>query len=339
MISKTLPANSVYHTCRYICRKEAEVLHSDGVRDHDYKLMATDFEMQQQMRPSKKVACFHAVLSFHPDEKIPDPILVEIAQKYLEGLKIVNTQYAIVKHTDKAHLHLHVVANMVDNDGKSINDSFIGLRGKKIAQRLTQEYKLIPAINKNLELTHLENLSETEANRYKVYMSIVENLPHCRNMEDLESRLQTLGIDTQYKYKGNTQEKQGVSFKIGNFCFKGSQVDRKFSLAGLLKALSQQHQQDVAQEEKQGVKTEMSPAQTGNPKQVLRKIMRQKNRAAQQGEGDSTGKGMAEDLVNAMDKIVHDLLKPEDTHESMPYEFTYQGYLRRKKKESHRHKR
>ena len=117
MISKSLPANSIYHTCRYVChRKEAEVLHSEGVRAHDYKLMAADFQMQQQMRPSKKVSCFHGILSFHPDEKLSDHILVEIAQKNLEQLKIVNTQYAIVKHTDKAHLHLHIVANRIGFD-------------------------------------------------------------------------------------------------------------------------------------------------------------------------------------------------------------------------------
>lgn len=329
MISKSLPANSVYHTCRYICnRKEAEVLRSEGVRAHDYKLMATDFQMQQQMRPSKKVSCFHGILSFHPDEKLSDPMLVEIAQKYLEQLKIINTQYAIVKHTDKAHLHLHIVANMVNNYGKSINDSFIGLRGKKIAQKLTEEYKLVPAIRKDLEVTHLENLSETEANRYKIYIAIAQNLPHCRTMEDLESRLQKLGIDIQYKYKGHSQEKQGISFKIGNFCFKGSQVDRKYSLSGLEKAFAHHHKEVVEQE--QDVKTEIKQAKPEDSKEVLRKIIRQNT--------VDKGKSIASDMAKAMGNIMDDLLKSEETHESMPYEFTYKGHLRKQKKKSRRPK-
>jgi hypothetical protein len=46
---------------------------------------------------------------------------------------------------------------------------------------------LIPALEKNLKLTHLENLSDTEANKYKVYMAITEalahyHLPHKRTM-------------------------------------------------------------------------------------------------------------------------------------------------------------
>lgn len=238
MISKVVPANSFYHTCRYITNKPgAEVLEVDGVRGHDFKLMATDFETQQLMRPNKEVACFHGILSFYPGEKPSDSVMKEIAHKYLEQLGIVNTQFAISKHTDKAHLHLHIVANMVNNDGKSIRDSYIGLRGKKIAQKLTQDYQLIPALEKNLKLTHLENLSETEGNKYKVYIAISETLPLCRNMQELEARLKEQGIETQYKYKGHTNEKQGISFRIGDFCFKGSQVDRKFSFAGLQKSI------------------------------------------------------------------------------------------------------
>lgn len=108
--------------------------------------------------------------------------MIQIAREYLEALDIVNTQYAIVKHTDRAHLHLHILANMVDNDGKPIKDGWIGLRGKKVAQRLIRKYDLIPAEGKHLDLTHLEALSQSEVNRYKIYQAIVDSLPHCRNL-------------------------------------------------------------------------------------------------------------------------------------------------------------
>ncbi len=239
MISKILPANSFYHTCRYICNKAgAEVLMVDGVRGHNYKLMAEDFIRQQQMRSSRKLACFHGVLSFYPGESPSNELMREVSRKYLEQLGIVNTQYSVTKHTDRAHLHLHIVANMVDYDGKSISDSYLGLRGKKVAQQLTSDYKLIPAIGKNLIKTNLENLNETEIHRYKIYQAISESLPYCRNMDELERRILKAGIETLYKFKGSTQEKQGVSFKLWEFSFKGSQVDRKFSYGNLQKAFA-----------------------------------------------------------------------------------------------------
>src|SRR6185437_5382839 len=177
MISKALKAHSFYHAARYVCEKKgAEVLYTDGVRGHDPKLMAEDFLSQQQMRPGKEKAGGHFILSFHPAEKPSDELLQTIAREYLDRLGVTNTQVAVVKHTDRAHLHLHILANMVDNDGNAISDSWIGLRGKKIAQQLTREHKLIPTTEKNRELAHLEARNEEEATRYQIYQAISEGL-------------------------------------------------------------------------------------------------------------------------------------------------------------------
>lgn len=236
MISKVFNGHSFDGACQYICNKQgAKVLETAGVRGHHYKQMAADFKFQWGMHPGKKKACFHGILSFYPGERIGDEKMLEIARKYLEEIGIKNTQYAIAKHTDRAHLHLHIIANLIDNNGKVISDSWIGLNGKKIAGQLTEAYGLVPADKKNLELTHLELLNESEANRYKIYEAITSNLPHCRNMKELEERLKKQKITTIYKYKGQTKEKQGVSFQIEKDCFKGSKIDRKFSLGNLEK--------------------------------------------------------------------------------------------------------
>jgi len=249
MVSKVLTGHSFYGSVRYVHQDEsrAVILASEGVRDHDYKLMIQDFELQHQLRPSKKQACFHSILSFYPGENPGDKTMAEIAKKYLAEIGINNTQYVITKHTDKAHLHMHIIANMVDNNGNSIKDNWIGYRGKQAAQQLTQEYKLIPAVKKDLALTNLKALNATEANRYKIYAAITELLPACQNMEELQARLFKLGIEIQYKLKSGTAEKQGVSFKMGQDRFKGSKVDRKFSLGNLERTLAMQQRQLPAQ--------------------------------------------------------------------------------------------
>jgi hypothetical protein len=335
MISKVVTADSVYHTCRYICNKPgSEVLATDGVREFDYKLMADDFICQQQLRPGKQKAFFHAILSFHPTEKPSNETLTTIAGQYLERLGIVDTQYSIVKHTDRSHLHLHVVANMVDNNGNAIRDNFTGLRGKKIAQQLTQEYKLIPAIKKDLALTNLENMNEHEVTRYKIYMAISENLLNCNSINDLVARLKHQGIDTQFKYKRQTQEIQGVSFKAGKYSFKGSQVDRKFSFAGLQKALAEGIKENIDNVPDQKEET----IQSNSPKEAFRKIHSLSKRNSQSNVSD-TAHNRAADVFKQMNNVFDDLLKPEQTDDHLPYELTQEGYRRKKKKQSHRHKR
>lgn len=214
------------------------MLFAEGVRDYDFKLMAEDFDRQQQSRPGKEKAGAHIILSFHPDDSPSDELMQELAQEYLSRMDLLNTQVSIVKHTDTRHPHLHIVVNMVDNDGKVISDSWIGLRGKKVAQRLTQEYGLTPAIQKNLEKTNLQALNDAEATKYEIYQAIKETLPKCKTLESLEFCLRLKGIEIKYKYKGQTKEKQGISFKKGSLSFKGSEIDREFSLGKLQKALA-----------------------------------------------------------------------------------------------------
>lgn len=142
-------------------------------------------------------------------------------------------------------MHLHIVANMVNNEGKAINDGWLGLKGKKIAQRLTQKHELRPALEKDLKLTHLERMSEYEAGKYKIYIAIKEQLPGAKTLKELEGRLKMQGIETSYKYKSKTDEIQGISFRCDGFSYKGSEVDRRFSFNGLELTITQSQKQEI----------------------------------------------------------------------------------------------
>lgn len=242
MISKVIIGKTFYGACRYICKdtKRAIVLKTEGIRSYDYKLMAEDFERQHAFRNTLSKAVFHGIISFYPREKIKNEIMTEIAKEYLKELKVINTQFKIVKHIDKNHLHLHILANLVDSNGEVIKDNWIGLGGKKIAQKLTKKYKLKQALTKDISRINLEALNEKEANKYIIYQLILETLPKCKNLDDLKERLEKKKIETLYKYKGQTTELQGISFKIGNYKYKGSEIDRKCSVKNIQKAIYDQ---------------------------------------------------------------------------------------------------
>lgn len=207
MLSKFYHGHSFCHACRYIVTKQdAKVLHTEGIRGHDFKLMAEDFMMQQQLRLANEKACFHCSLSFYLGEIVNDELMVKIAKEYLEKLNIIDTQFLIIKHTDRRHLHIHIIANLVNNKGKAISDSYLGLRGKKIAQAITEEYKLKTSLRKNIALTNFEALRGQDAKRYAIYIAIKELLPKCRTIEELERKLKQYRIKTQLKFKSGTKE-------------------------------------------------------------------------------------------------------------------------------------
>jgi HD-like signal output (HDOD) protein len=238
--------------------KRSVVLETDGVRGHDYKLMAKDFEMQQQLKPSKERAVFHGILSFYPGENPDDEKMVLIAKEYLEKIGMINTQYSITKHIDKKHLHLHVIANMVNNLGKVIKDNWLGLRAKKISQQLTLKHELKLALKKELKLTQLESLNEYEATRYRIYQDVMETVAKCKNLDELQKQLQQKQIDMQLKYSSQQKQLQGISFKMGEYSFKGSSIDRDLSAKKLEEKLKQNQERTLKleQEEERNLKQE-----------------------------------------------------------------------------------
>ena len=250
MVSKVITGRSFRGCCRYVCQDQTRsiVLETEGVRGHNYKLMADDFEMQQGLRPGKQKAVFHGILSFYPGENPTDAKMVEIAKSYLDKSGIRDTQYAITKHIDKKHLHLHIIANLVNYKGESISDSWLGARARRVSQELTIQHELKPALTKSLEMTNLDALSEYEATKYKIYQRIHDSLPESQDLEQLREKLLQQGIDSLYKYKGLSKEVQGISFKMDDYSFKGSQIHREYSVLKLEQTLKLQREQRLKRE-------------------------------------------------------------------------------------------
>lgn len=256
MISKVITGKSFYGCCRYVCADEqrAEILEAEGVRGYSYRHMGNDFEAQRQQLPDKRKAVFHGILSFYPGEQLSNEALTEIGREYLAKLGITNTQYVITKHTDTNHLHLHIIANLVDNRGKAIRENWIGLRGKKVAQQLTLKHGLTPAHEKKIAQTNLQALNDEELARYAIFQAIEAALLRCKTLPALEKELMKKGIDVQYKYKGDTEQVQGISFRKGVYAFKGSSIDRKYSVAGLQKEMQQHITQEHTRTIKHGLR-------------------------------------------------------------------------------------
>lgn len=298
MISKIIPPGKSFPgLCRYLYQNKsrAEVILSAGVRDYDHSKMAADFAVQAAQNPRLKSPVLHIILSWSPEEKVDQELMSNIAKDYLERMNIIDTQFAVIKHNDRDHQHVHLVVNRVDNNGRTVKDNYIGLKGKKVAQQLTLKYGLKVAAKKDLSHSHLERLNGYDAQRYQLFTIIHDLLPYCKNFEELERRLSQHKIAIQYKYKGQTKEIQGISFCKGELKFKGSDLDRSFSYLKLQKLFaSQSHQLSVYKREKLRMKIE--PENLG-----------QYNHAA---------------------KLLYELLKPEFTPDFVPYELT------RKKKQN-----
>ena len=110
--------------------------------------MAEVFTDMQAVIPEKcrtKKMVFHCSLNPHPDEKLSDETLTQIAKEYMEALGYGSQPYIVFKHNDITREHIHIVSLRVDSEGKKINDKFEKRRSKQITDTLERKYNLIPS--------------------------------------------------------------------------------------------------------------------------------------------------------------------------------------------------
>ena len=92
-----------------------------------------------------KNVVFHCSLNPHPDEKLSDEQLTQIAQEYMQTLGYGEQPYIVFKHNDIAREHIHIVSLRVNSAGEKINDKFENRRSKRITDLLERKYGLIPS--------------------------------------------------------------------------------------------------------------------------------------------------------------------------------------------------
>jgi len=110
--------------------------------------MAEVFADMQAVIPEKcrtKKMVFHCSLNPHPDEKLSDETLTQIAKEYMEALGYGKQPYIVFKHNDIAREHIHIVSLRIDGEGKKINDKFEKRRSKQVTDTLERKYDLIPS--------------------------------------------------------------------------------------------------------------------------------------------------------------------------------------------------
>ncbi|MFR9641121.1 MAG: relaxase/mobilization nuclease domain-containing protein [Rikenellaceae bacterium] len=267
MMAKIMKGTSFGGCVRYVLNEEkAELLKLQELPNGEANEIAADFELQSQLNPKVKNIVGHIALCFSPkDERLidDDEMMVQIAEEYMERMGISNTQYLIARHIDRDHPHCHIVYNRVDNDGRTISDKNDMFRSEKICKMLTAKHRLHFAEGK--DQVNEDRLKHGDAKKYHIYNTIKGSLPMCQSWDRFERCLRLQGIEMEFKYNGNTSERQGVKFKYDGASFSGSKIDRAYSFAHL-DDYFQEMQSQVNSHHQQPQATELQQVQSQESK-------------------------------------------------------------------------
>lgn len=277
MIGKNKKGKSFGGAVRYVLNEGHEIIAAEGVLAEDAASIIRDFAIQRSGRPEIKQPVGHIVLSFSPEDasRLTNEFLCQLADEYKREMKIINTQYVIVRHHNTDNPHIHIIYNRIDNDLNLISVNNDYKRNIKVCKQLKDKHKL--TYGKGKEKINRPKLKGADKVKYEIHDQIAAILPKCNSYADLEKRLAQGGITIQYKYRSGAEESeeniQGVSFKKGNYSFKGSEIDRKFSHGNLKKVMSE-NLNEAWEEMKDMIMPEVgkrSEPQTDSPKPEVKK--------------------------------------------------------------------
>lgn len=157
MVAKISIGSSLYGVLAYNAQKvnagEGKLLAVNGVFDActgkiDLARTFKDFDrlLPKGIRTEKPV--LHVSLNPHPDDRLTDTEMENIAREYMEEMGYGSQPYMVFKHEDIDRHHLHIVSLRVDTDGKCLDNAFNFHRSKRITRMLEEKYQLLPAERK-----------------------------------------------------------------------------------------------------------------------------------------------------------------------------------------------
>lgn len=258
-MGKPITGRSFGGCIRYVVeRQEAKILHAEGVRMQNASALIQDFNLQRKMRPELGKAVGHLILSWSKEDlaKLSDAIMVERSKEYMEKVGIRNTQYVIVRHTDKAHPHLHLIYNRVDNNGKTISDKNNFAKNVKACKEITLKYGY--HLGQGKEQVNRQALRGKEKIRYELYDAIKAAMKTATTWKELDAKLGKQGIAIAYKYRSGTSEVQGIFFEKWDLKMKGSAIDRSLSYARIDAALNRNKKVQLYQATQQSGETSLA---------------------------------------------------------------------------------
>lgn len=219
--------------------KDAEIVFKQNLAGDSPKEITEEFKTIQSMNEKCKKNTFSFILSptIEDGKKLNNLGLNKIVNEFIKDLKLENHQAIAFSHNDKEHKHLHLYINRIDFQGKAYNDSFIGKRSQKAAERVALKLGLKTV--KQIREQKLETLKEIRSEIKSIHDFTLQNQQITNFSEYIKAMKKRKVIVEAVKSK---QEKLiGYRYKYKDIDLKGSDVHRTMSV----KKVENQIQQNI----------------------------------------------------------------------------------------------
>ena len=182
------------------------------------KELIQQFNEVRQLNTKLSKPVLHITLSLAPGEKLANNKLMEICESCAKDFGFENNQFIAINHKDTDHQHLHIVANRIGFDKKTVSDSNNYKKIANFCRKMELQYELQQVLNPKKFLSKEMRLIPRLDRRKELLKACIKNaLNQSKNYAEFEQRMKAKGYQV---IKG-----RGISF-IDNkkVKVKGSEV-------------------------------------------------------------------------------------------------------------------
>ena len=247
MIGKQIKGTGFRGCLNYVLGKKDAALIGGTMCGQTPEELAAEFAIARQLRPNLKVAVFHATLSVYSTEKLEDSEendqrWLAIAANYMKAMEFDNNQYAVVKHSDTEHDHIHIVASRICLDGGVVDDSWDYYKSQETIRQLERNYNLETVTpswetDKRAQTTGEHRYLQSKGNksvRVQLQDLIDEVTQDNPSMPEFVERLQQQAVEVQVGLT-RTGFSKGISYNLDGVALSGTQLGKAYTFSGLQK--------------------------------------------------------------------------------------------------------
>ncbi|MEL4895138.1 relaxase/mobilization nuclease domain-containing protein, partial [Crocosphaera sp. Alani8] len=122
MIGKQFKGSDFNRCLNYVLKKEGASIIGGTVASTEPSSLTREFHFYTEINDRVRNPMFHGILS-NP-EPLDDLTWHLIGNQYLKSMGFTQNPYILVRHSDRPHDHIHIVAGRVRANGSCVSDSF-----------------------------------------------------------------------------------------------------------------------------------------------------------------------------------------------------------------------
>jgi hypothetical protein len=224
-----------------VMRNRAEVLLFNNCYG-DQKELIQQFNEVRALNPKLSKPVLHITLSLAPGENLQSGKLMEICGQCVRDFGFENNQYLTIAHKDTGHQHVHIIANRVGFDKKTVSDSNNYKRMANFCRKTELSYGLQHVLSPRRFLSkEMQAIPRSDSRKEELKICIKDALNQSSNFSEFKALMKAEGYQV---IKG-----RGVSFvDTKNVKVKGSEID--FSLQTIEQVLAKRLIMDLRTEKK-----------------------------------------------------------------------------------------